>query len=94
LALCYASERTDDVRDPVSIMEPTIWIKIPARLYLLGSLIYRIPMGASRIDLGLTLFNPFGGRFREKAGIEGPDGSNYGGELIGTRAMLTARFLY
>ena len=94
LALCYVSERTDDVRDPISIMEPTIWIKIPARLYLLGSLIYRVPLGSSRLDLGLTLFNPFGGRFREKAGIEAPYGSYYGGELIGTRALLTARFLY
>jgi len=94
LALCYVSERTDDVRDPVSIMEPTIWIELPARLYLLSSLVYRIPLGSSRLDLGLTLFNPFGGRFREKAGVEGPDGSNYGGEFIGTRAMLTARFLY
>jgi hypothetical protein len=40
------------------------------------------------------MFNPFGRRFREKFGVRAPDGSNYGGELLGTRAMLTARFQY
>jgi hypothetical protein len=57
-------------------------------------LTYHIQAGASRLELGLTLFNPFGGRFREKIGVTARDGSNYGGEFIGTRAMLTARFLY
>jgi hypothetical protein len=94
LALCSVSDRTDDVRDPVSIMEPTIWKKVPATLYLLGALTYRMQVGPARLDLGLSLFNPFGGHFHEKAGVEAPDGSNYGGELIGTRAMLTARFVY
>jgi hypothetical protein len=44
--------------------------------------------------VGLSLFNPFGGPFREEMGTRAPDGSNYGGEYLGTRAMLTARFRY
>ncbi len=94
LVLCSASERNDDVRHPVSIMEPTIWIDVPATLYLLGAVTYRVHIGPARVDLGLNLFNPFGGRFHEKAGVSTPNGSNYGGEFIGTRLMATARFRY
>jgi len=94
LSMIYAGARRDDVRDPVSFLTPSIWADIPDHLYALAALTWRLQLGASRLDLGFTLFNPFGRHFREKTGVRAPDGSNYGGELIGTRAMLTARFQY
>jgi len=94
LALVYVSERDNEIRDPVSVLAPPIMAAVPTRFYALCALTYKIEMGASRLDLGLTLFNPFGGRFREEMGTRATDGSNFGGELLGTRAMLTARFRY
>jgi outer membrane receptor protein involved in Fe transport len=94
LAAVHVAGRRDNVRDPQSILAPSIWQDLPALTYLLANVVWRLEAGPSRIDLGLSLFNPFGGRFREKAGVRAPDGSNYGGEWIGTRAMLTARFQY
>jgi hypothetical protein len=46
------------------------------------------------VDLGLSWFNPFGGSFREQTGTRAADGSNYGGEYIGTRAILMGRIRY
>jgi outer membrane cobalamin receptor len=94
LAMVYSGSRKDDVSDPVSFLSPYIWSDIPDHLYALSAVYCRLKLGPSRLDLGLTMFNPFGRRFREKLGIRAPNGSNYGGELIGTRAMLTARFQY
>ncbi len=94
LAMIYSGARRDDVRDPESFLTPSIWTDIPDHLYALASLTCRLKLGTSRLDLGLTLFNPFGRRFREKTGIPDSKGNNYGGELIGTRATLTARFQY
>jgi len=94
LACIYVDGKTDSIRDPESILASPRTADLPPRFYMLGALTYHIPAGASRLELGLSLFNPFGGRFREKVGVRAPDGSNYGGEFIGTRAMLTARFLY
>jgi hypothetical protein len=67
---------------------------MPSRTYLMAALNYRLYAGSCQIDLGLTFFNPFGGRFREKAGVTAPDGSNFGGEALGPRALLTARLRY
>ncbi len=94
LAFIYVDGKTDSIRDPESILASPRTAKLPPRAYLLGALTYGLPAGASRLELGLSLFNPFGGSFREKVGVRAPDGSNYGGEPIGTRAMATARFLY
>jgi outer membrane receptor protein involved in Fe transport len=94
LALVYVGERDNEIRDPVSVLAPPIVATVPVRFYALCALNYKIELGASRVDLGLALFNPFGGRFREETGTRAPDGSNFGGELLGTRAMLTARFRY
>ena len=94
LAMVHVAAREDDVRDPVSSLEPIIWQDLPAITYLLASLSHRLRAGPTLIDLGLSLFNPFGGRFREKAGLKGPDGYNYGGELLGPRAMFMARMTY
>ena len=94
LAMVYSGPRQDDVSDPVSFLAPAIWSDMPDHLYALGTVYCRLKLGPSRLDLGLSLFNPFGRRFREKFGVRAPDGSNYGGELLGTRAMLTARFQY
>ena len=94
LAMIYSGPRKDDVSDPVSFLSPYIWSDIPDHLYALGTVFCRLKLGPSRLDLGLTMFNPFGRHFREKHGVRAPNGSNFGGELIGTRAMLTARFQY
>jgi outer membrane receptor protein involved in Fe transport len=94
LAVVHIGGREDEIRDPSSILAPNVSKELPARTYLLGALNYRLKLGRSRLDLGLTLFNPFGGRYREKIGVPAPDGSNYGGESLGTKALLTARFRY
>jgi outer membrane cobalamin receptor len=94
LAGIYIGRRVDDVTNPTSVLVPRIMGEVPARFYVLAALNHTHKLGDSRLDLGLTLFNPFGGRFREEMGTRAPDGSNYGGELLGTRAMLTARFRY
>jgi iron complex outermembrane receptor protein len=94
LAAVYADSRTMWIRDPQSVLGPAIDVKIPARTYLLASLTQRLTLGNSTLDLGLTLFNPFGARFREAQGTPAPDGTNYGGEVLAPRAMLAARLVY
>ena len=94
LALNHVASRRDNVRDPESILVSGYWQDVPAVTCLMANLVYRFRLGATRTDLGLYLFNPFGAPFRERAGMRAPDGSNYGGEFIGSRAMLTARFYY
>jgi iron complex outermembrane receptor protein len=94
LAAVYVEGRTMWIRDPVSVLGPSIDVKIPTRTYLLASLTYRLSLGRSTLDLGLTIFNAFGARFREAQGTPAPGGSNYGGEILAPRAMLTARLLY
>jgi hypothetical protein len=94
LAGVFVNHRVDDVADPVSVLAPRIKGEVPDRFYVMSAVSYTLRPGDSRLDLGLSLFNPFGGRFREEMGVWAPDGSNYGGELLGTRAMFTARFRY
>jgi hypothetical protein len=93
-ALVHVGERTDRIRHPQSVLAQTILVNVPSHIYLLAHLTYRMYLGTSHLDLGITLFNPFGGRFREAQGAMAQDGSNYGGELLGSRAMLTARLVY
>jgi hypothetical protein len=93
-AMVFVDDRLDDVRNPESSLAPQLVRTLPAHAYLLCALAYRLPVVSHRVELGLSLFNPFGGRFRETTGVRAPDGSNYGGELLGTRAMLTARLVY
>lgn len=94
LAGSLVSARKDNVRDPLTALKAWHWQDQPAHFYLMAALSHRIEAGSSNMDLGLSLFNPFGARFREKAGMLAPDGSNYGGELLGTRVMATARVTY
>jgi len=94
LAGVFVLHRVDDAANPVSVLAPRVKGEVPDRFYLMFSASYTLRLSDSRLDLGLSLFNPFGGRFREEMGTEAPDGSNYGGEMLGTRVMLTARFRY
>ena len=94
LTMVHVAAREDDVSHPLSALEKYIWKKLPAYAYLLSGITYRLDLGKPYIDLGLSLFNPFGGPLSEKAGLRAPDGSNHGGERVGSRAMLTARMRY
>ncbi|MBW1808450.1 MAG: TonB-dependent receptor [Deltaproteobacteria bacterium] len=94
LALSHVAPRKDDIGNPQSVLEASSWQQLPAVTLVMANLNYRLEFGDSKLDLGLSFFNPFGGRFREKAGVETQDGSNYGGEVLGTRAMLSARLRY
>jgi outer membrane receptor protein involved in Fe transport len=94
LAGVFVLHRVDDAANPVSVLSPRVKGEVPDRFYLMFAANHTHRLGDSRLDLGLSLFNPFGGRFREEMGTEAPDGSNYGGEMLGTRVMLTARFRY
>jgi outer membrane receptor protein involved in Fe transport len=94
LAGIYVGGDADVMRNPESIMMPPVPAPVPGRFYLLSSARYTFNLGDSRLDLGLSLFNPFGGKFREQSGVMAPDGSNFGGEFLSTRAILSARIRY
>jgi outer membrane receptor protein involved in Fe transport len=94
LSLLYQGSCVHEMRDPVSMLDPFLEAKIPETLHLLATLLYRIEMGRTKLDLGLSVFHLFGGRYRESIGAILRDGSNFGGELMGTQAMLTARLQY
>jgi outer membrane receptor protein involved in Fe transport len=94
LSLLYQTSRVHEMRDPHSMLDPFLETEIPADLHLLATLLYRIEMGRTNLDLGLSVFHLFGGRYRESIGAILRDGSNFGGEIMGTQAMLTARLLY
>jgi outer membrane receptor protein involved in Fe transport len=94
LTAVYANKYYDVVLNPESALAANTWTYLPEHTYLLASLSYRLDLGASRLVLGLSFFNPFGGHFREKLGVTARDGTNFGGELLGPRAMATARVIY
>jgi outer membrane receptor protein involved in Fe transport len=94
LSVLYAGAYTDYLLDPVSVLAPELHADVPARAYLMAHLSYRFEMGPARVDLGLSIFNPFGARFREKLGTTAPDNTNYGGEIMGPQAMVTSRIRY
>jgi len=94
LSAVYVGPWSDTLLDPSSVLVPGLWTDVPERVYLMAHLCYRLSLGAARLDLGLSVFNPFGPHFREKLGAVAPDGTNYGGEIIGPRAMATARLRY
>jgi hypothetical protein len=94
LAAVYVGPFHDTLLDPRSVLAPSLWTEVPERVYLMASMSYRLDLGTARLHLGLSVFNPFGPRFREKLGTVAPDGTNWGGEIIGPRAMMTARLVY
>ena len=94
LAGVFVQSRVDDGINPQSVLAPRIQGEVPDRFYVLFAANYTHRLGESRLDLGLSVFNPFGAPFREEMGTLAPDGSGFGGELLGSRAMLTARLRY
>jgi len=94
LSATHVSSRSIWLRNPKSSLGENLAVHLASRTYLMANLIYRMKFGDSRVDLGLNFFNPFGADFREGQGTTLPDGSNYGGELLGSRVMFSARFLY
>lgn len=95
LTALATSSSEASLRDPYSIMAPTLTMHIPAALYLLAYLGYRIPLrpGQEHLEVGVSWFNPFGGRFREFAGTTLETGKNYGAEPLGPRVMFLLRLL-
>jgi outer membrane receptor protein involved in Fe transport len=95
LAGMYVSSLENDyLRNPDSVLGPAYLWDLPARTSLMASLAYRMDLNCWGLDLGLFVLNAFGARFREKYGVIGRDGSNFGGERVGSKAMLTARLSY
>jgi hypothetical protein len=94
LAFTYTNGFRDFLLDPDSALAPNLYATVPEHTYLLAHLSYRVDLGGSLLVLGLSCFNPFGARFREKLGTTLRDGSNFGGEPVGPRAMATARLVY
>jgi len=91
LAAVHVAARHDYVRNPRSSLLPNIWGRLPAETYLMASWRAGMELPRGRLELGLSVFNPFAGRIREKAGIIDEQGHNFGGELLGRLVMLTAR---
>ena len=94
LTAVYVGSRFFHVRNPESSLAPTVNVDIPARTYLLAAVTYRLPLGPAKLHLGFNFFNPFGGHFREAQGVITSLGECYGGEVLGTRALFTARITY
>jgi hypothetical protein len=94
LAAVYVGPFQDTLLDPRSVLAPSLWTDVPERVYLMASMSYRLDLDSARLHLGLSVFNPFGPRFREKLGTVAPNGTNWGGEFIGPRAMATTRLVY
>lgn len=94
IAAAYTADFMDFLLNPDSALAANLYRSVPEHTYLLAHLTYRLDLGTSRLLLGLSFLNPFGGRFREKLGTIVRDGSNFGGEVIGPRAMATARLIY
>jgi len=90
----YVDERHSGLRNPYTILGERLDLAVPARNYLLGGIGYRMELGRSRLDLGVSLFNAFNSRFREEPGVLKHDLSNYGGEILGRRIMFSARVRY
>lgn len=94
LKYLHVGNRRARMPNPYSILDEQYSIYLPARNYVFASVSYSLELGRSRLKLGLSLFNAFGARQREDPGLTTTNGENYGAELIGPRAMLTARFMY
>jgi hypothetical protein len=94
LAVTGTGSRVHMIRNPKSNLDPMLEKELPARLHLLTSLIYGLDLGRARVNLGLSIFHLFGGRYRESHGVVTRYGSNFGGELMGTQAIFTARVRY
>ncbi|RME28197.1 MAG: TonB-dependent receptor [Deltaproteobacteria bacterium] len=92
IAVAHVAARKDYVVDPKSALLPVIWTALPPVTILMASWRYELNLSAGRLELGISVFNPFGGRFREKAGVVDARGANFGGELLGRSVMLTARW--
>ncbi len=82
------------IRNPYSIVSPSVPISMPTRVNILANVGYRFDFAGGKLELGINLFDPLGERFREEAGVLKNDGENYGGEVLGRRIMLTAAFDY
>jgi len=82
------------IRNPYSILLPSVPVSMPAKLNVLANIDYRFDFAGGKLDVGLNAFDPLNARFREQAGVIKTDGRNYGGEILGRRIMLTASFDY
>jgi outer membrane receptor protein involved in Fe transport len=84
----------ESLRDPASVLGPTIRRDVPAHTYLMATATYRLNLGTPKMIIGLSLFNPLGARFFDLLSARAPDGSNFGAEPQGPHALLTARLVY
>jgi len=91
LAAILVDNMVDNLRNPYTALAPSVEIHVPRRLVLQAYLAYRFELAAGALDVGLSLFNPFNLRFREKCGVIRTDGTNYGGELMGRRIEVLVR---
>jgi hypothetical protein len=91
VAFVYRGRDRSELRDPKSMLSPVVSVSQPALGYWLVALTYPLRLDRLGVDLGLNLFNPLGGRFRETAGAFNPMGENYGAEILSPRVMATAR---
>jgi hypothetical protein len=94
LRVVHIGSYRDTLRHPDSVLSASIEGTTKARTVVIAHGEVPVKIGKNLLHLGMSLLNPFGGHFREKIGVPAADGSNYGGELQGPRAMFTARWRY
>ncbi len=82
------------LNNPESTFLPAVEVHLPAAKYLMLYLGHRFDAGPMQLMAGVNFFDVFGGRFREERGMIHPDGTNFGGELLGRRVMLLLQASY
>ena len=94
LSMVFVGSTEGSIGDPISALNPTIDVKTHRKQYLLGGFHYPIEFERFRLELGVSLFNPFGSKFFDTEHIFTADGTHFGGQQLGTRTMFTARLIY
>ncbi len=94
VVLTAMGETTASLRNPETILGPSVDKHLPARVYMALYLGHAVEAGPMKLDVGVSCFNVFNGRFREEQGAIKKDGTNFGGEILERRLMALVRIAY
>jgi outer membrane receptor for ferrienterochelin and colicin len=84
----YKSKHVKPIADPVSFLEPTVPVMIPAQLLLNARLAWKLSAEPLDLQTGVEVFNLPGSRVRQFAGLERHNRADYSGERIDRRFVL------
>ena len=79
------------LNNPVSMLEPNAFIRLPARWFLNARVACRLLQEPFNLSAGVEAFNLLNMRFREHGGLVMPNGADFGAERMGRRVILFLR---